>query len=205
MTKAHQRYNLLLYLWVGYGVWVITPFLAPILMHLGQTEVAGLIYKVYSFFCHQLPQRSFFLFGVKPMYSLAEIQAAWKATTDPLILRQFIGNPVMGWKVAWSDRMVSFYTSVWVFTALRWFWGTGSNKSPLTSLVFLVPMAGDGFSHFISDLSGIGQGFRTNNLWLVALTGNALPVWFYSGDALGSFNSWMRLLTGLLAGWAWRA
>ncbi len=178
------------------------PFLAPISMHLGQTELAGLIYKIYSFFCHQLPQRSFFLFGVKPMYNLVEIQTAWRPTMDPLVLRQFIGNPVMGWKVAWSDRMVSFYTSIWVSTILRWFWWPGSYKnSKRTALLFLLPMAVDGFSHLISDLSGIGQGFRANNAWLVALTGNALPSWFYAGDTLGSFNFWMRLLTGLLAGW----
>jgi hypothetical protein len=52
----------------------------------------------------------------------------------------------------------------------------------------------------ISDLAGIGQGFRDNNQWLVGLTNNALPALFYAGDALGSFNSWMRLLTGILAG-----
>ncbi len=52
----------------------------------------------------------------------------------------------------------------------------------------------------ISDFAGIGQGFRDRNLWLAALTGNAFPAWFYSGDALGSFNSWMRLLSGLAFG-----
>ncbi len=52
----------------------------------------------------------------------------------------------------------------------------------------------------ISDFAGIGQGFRDNNLWLASLTNYSLPSAFYAGDALGSFNSWMRLLTGLLAG-----
>jgi hypothetical protein len=58
----------------------------------------------------------------------------------------------------------------------------------------------DGGSHAVSDLAGIGQGFRDSNLWLAALTHHALPPTFYAGDALGSFNSWMRFLTGLLAG-----
>ncbi len=53
--------------------------------------------------------------------------------------------------------------------------------------------------HF-SDLSGIGQGFRDTNLWLVNLTHNAFLPNFYAGDALGSFNSWMRLITGILFG-----
>ena len=38
------------------------------------------------------------------------------------------------------------------------------------------------------------------NLWLAQLTNLALLVTFYAGDALGSFNSIMRLLTGALFG-----
>ena len=60
-----------------YGAWVLTPFLAPILMKAGATQLADALYGVYHFFCHQLPQRSLFLFGDKPMYSLAEIKAVW--------------------------------------------------------------------------------------------------------------------------------
>jgi hypothetical protein len=61
-------------------------------------------------------------------------------------------------------------------------------------------MAVDGTSHLISDLAGIGQGFRDSNVWLAALTNHALPPGFYAGDAWGSFNSLMRLLTGILFG-----
>jgi hypothetical protein len=42
-------------------------------------------------------------------------------------------------------------------------------------------------------------GFRYHNVWLAALSGHIFPAGFYNGDALGSFNSWMRLITGLLA------
>jgi len=52
----------------------------------------------------------------------------------------------------------------------------------------------------ISDLAGIGQGFRDTNVWLQVLTNNVFPITFYQGDALGSFNSWMRLITGILFG-----
>ena len=58
----------------------------------------------------------------------------------------------------------------------------------------------DGSSHAVSDLAGIGAGFRDTNFWLAALTQNFLPSTFYAGDALGSFNSSMRLLTGFLFG-----
>ncbi len=49
----------------------------------------------------------------------------------------------------------------------------------------------------ISDFYGIGQGFRDSNSWLAILTNNICPATFYAGDALGSFNSWMRLITGI--------
>src|SRR5512141_496962 len=103
-----------------YGVWVFLPFLAPVWMHSGWTGMGKAVYLVYSFFCHQLPERSFFFFGPKSMYSLAEVQAAWQNTNNPMVLRQFTGNASMGWKVAWSDRMISFYTGIWLFAVL-WF------------------------------------------------------------------------------------
>ena len=49
-------------------------------------------------------------------------------------------------------------------------------------------------------MARVGNGFRDSNAWLAAFTGHALPGWFYAGDALGSFNSWMRLITGTLFG-----
>jgi uncharacterized membrane protein len=67
-------------------------------------------------------------------------------------------------------------------------------------VLLLVPLMLDGVTHAISDLSGIGLGFRDSNSWLALLTGEMLPNWFYSGDGLGSFNSWARLVTGVLGG-----
>lgn len=60
----------------------------------------------------------------------------------------------------------------------------------------------DGGTHTISDFAGIGEGFRDTNQWLAILTNNSFPAIFYAGDALGSFNSMMRLITGILAGLA---
>lgn len=184
-----------------FGVYVWMPFLAPLLMHWGWNGPGKLIYFIYSFFCHQLPERSFFLFGQKSMYSLSEVQSAWRETINPVILRQFIGNPQMGWKVAWSDRMVSMYTSTFLFGLLWWPFRKRIKPLPWWGLIiFLIPMGIDGTTHFLSDFAGLGQGFRYSNLWLAALTNHALPASFYAGDALGSFNSWMRLLTGILFG-----
>lgn len=193
--------NWLLVFSLLWAVYVGLPWLAPVFMQLGWTGAASAIYLFYSTQCHQLPQRSFFLFGAKPMYSLAEIQAAWQMTNHPAILRQFIGNPEMGWKVAWSDRMVSMYTSVFLGGLLYWPLRRRLRPLPLWGFaLFVLPMLVDGATHMLSDVAGIGQGFRDNNAWLAGLTAQALPAWFYAGDALGSFNSWMRLITGLLFG-----
>jgi uncharacterized membrane protein len=184
--------NVLLVAWVG------LPWLAPVFMHSGWTSAADVIYFIYALQCHQLPQRSFFLFGEQVMYTLPQIQSAWPDVTNPFVLRQFVGNHEMGWKVAWSDRMVYAYTSISIGGLLygmfrQW-------VRPLNIWAFfllLMPIALDGGTHMISDFAGIGQGFRDTNAWLQMLTRDAFPAAFYQGDMLGSFNSWMRLLTGL--------
>jgi uncharacterized membrane protein len=170
-------------------------------MHIGWQSPANAIYFIYSFLCHQLPERSYFLFGSKVMVPLPEIQAAWQNTLDPMILRKFTGNPQLGWKVAWSDRMVSLYTSIWLFGLLWWSWRRRIKSLPWWGLMLLMlPMVVDGTSHLVSDFAGIGQGFRDTNAWLAILSQNRFSLTFYTGDAWGSFNSWLRLLTGVLFG-----
>ena len=95
--------------WLGlfslsFGILVLAPFFAPILMHLGLVGPAQLIYFIYSFLCHQMSQRSFFLFGTHSMYNIAQLPITMTGSepTDTLALRAFIGNPELGWKVAWS-------------------------------------------------------------------------------------------------------
>lgn len=194
----------LLYVNLLFGIFVLAPFAAPIFMRIGATSMADAIYFVYSFLCHQLPQRSYFLFGFKISYSLAEIENVWYYGDNILYLRQFIGNSAMGWKVAWSDRMISMYGALWVggvlYALLR---KNLPRLSPMAWLLLaLVPMGLDGFSHMVNDaVAGIsGTGFRDTNAWLQFLTGNIFPADFYAGDALGSFNSLARLLTGVLFG-----
>ncbi len=189
------------------GLYAGLPWLAPVFMHLGWTEPARVIYSIYSTQCHQMAQRSFFLFGPKGMYSMAEL-ARVGVSSNPLSLRAFIGSAEMGWKVAWSDRMASMYGSLFVFSLVAVILGGRVRPLPVwATLTMLAPMALDGGTHFLSDLAGLGQGFRDQNAWLATLTGNILPSAFYAGDALGSFNSWMRILTGILFGLgiAWAA
>ena len=61
----------------------------------------------------------------------------------------------------------------------------------------------DGTTHTISDVlidNQFGAGFRDSNVWLAQLTNNALPLWFIASDALGSFNSMARWISGTLFG-----
>ncbi len=200
LTYIISRYWILVFS-IFLGLYVGLPFLAPIFMEIGWEGPAKAIYFIYSYLCHQIPQRSFFLFGEKAMYSLETIQTAWQDTNNPFILGQFIGNSELGWKVAWSDRMGSMYTSILIF---GWLWYPFRRKlKPLPwwgFLLFLIPMGVDGITHIISDLSGIGQGFRYTNNWLRVLTGNSFQDNFYIGTTLGTFNSYMRLITGVLFG-----
>ncbi len=200
MTHFIRRYWILP-LSLGLGIYLGLPVLAPVFMHAGLAGDAKFIYLIYSWMCHQLPERSFFLYGPQLTYSLAEIQKAWINTANPAVLRQFIGNPQLGWKVAWSDRMISMYGGIFLFGLIWWPFRWWIKPLPWWGLLlFLLPVTIDGSSHFVSDLAGIGQGFRATNLWLVTMTRGGLPASFYAGDAWGSFNSLMRLITGLLFG-----
>ncbi|MGB1249096.1 MAG: DUF2085 domain-containing protein [Candidatus Promineifilaceae bacterium] len=197
---------------VVWGAFVWLPWLAPIFMQWGWESAAYRIYALYSITCHQLPQRSFFLFGdlgSQGMYELDFVQYAYKETTNLLELRQFIGSPALGWKVAWSDRMTSFYGGIWLWLVVwyivpsRWL----PRLSFITFIWFAWPMVLDGTTHMISDIMyDIGSGFRDSNNWLARLTGDQLSPTFYAGDSFGTFNSWVRLLSGLmfsfgLVGW----
>ncbi len=213
MLAASEHWLLIFNIIVG--LWVLLPWLAPVLMVGGAESVASLIYRIYSALCHQLPERSYFLFGPHLMLPMSDINAVWPFT-DFFRLRQFIGTPELGYKVAWSDRMVSFYTPFFggglLMAISRWQRRkrlgqqdapSGWKPMPLFWWILaLAPIAIDGFTHMVSDAINFGGGFRDTNAWLAALTNNAFAPTFYADDALGSFNWWMRLFTGLLAGFA---
>ena len=188
---------------LAWGVLVTVPWLAPVAMRAGWTRLADAIYFVYGFLCHQYANRSFFLFGPKVMYTYTEL-LPYAADADTWWgLRAFRGTPELGYKIAWSDRMVWMYGSIFVAGLL--FALVRRKARPLSwplLVLLLTPLALDGGTHVISDLFGVGQGFRYTNGWLAALTGNALPTQFYVGNAPGSFNFLMRLVTGVLSGFA---
>ncbi|RME98773.1 MAG: DUF2085 domain-containing protein [Chloroflexi bacterium] len=190
----------------AWGLLVTLPFLAPVFIASGLTLPGIIIYRIYSFLCHQLPERSWFLFGPQFSYTQEQIAAAWGATpaqiSNELIRRQFIGTAELGWKVAWSDRMVAMYGSIFLFgllfallrqqgvrfKSLSWKW----------LIVLILPLAIDGTTHLVNDI--LQLDFRDMNTWAVWLTGGIFPATFYAGDMLGSLNSLLRIGTGLLFG-----
>jgi uncharacterized membrane protein len=142
----------------GYWLWLAViflatfaglPFLAPVLMHAGITAPAELIYKVYSFTCHQLAYRTFFFFGAQPAYTIDELQRALNVTNDAadaFFWRDFVGNPQLGYKMAWCERDAAIYAAIILtfillglfrrfFPKLDWRVYIG---------VFILPMAIDG-------------------------------------------------------------
>ncbi|HEX2979836.1 MAG TPA: DUF2085 domain-containing protein [Anaerolineaceae bacterium] len=205
ITRGLTRHWLIIFL-VVYGIFNLLPFLAPIFMHWGWTTAGNAIYDGYSFLCHQMAQRSFFFFGHKIMYHTNELplQLTGNTGTDTLLLREFRGSEITGWKVAWSDRMVSLYSSVWLTSAAYLVLSHFRRIKPISWCFFgllVLPMILDGGTHMLSDTtSGLFEGFRYRNEWLADLTVHAFPTSFYVGDALGSFNSWIRLVSGVLFG-----
>ena len=191
----------------GWGIFVILPWLAPVFMNLGLTGPGRVIYFIYNFFCHQLPERSWFLFG--PSFSYTQLQVAEAMNlqlyeiSNELVRRHFIGTAEMGWKVAWSDRMVSMYTSIFIFGliyAVLRERGISLKGIPIwLFIVFIFPLGIDGITHLIND--ALRLDFRQTNEWAMILTGNIFPTAFYIDDLFGSLNSLLRLVTGILFGY----
>jgi uncharacterized membrane protein len=162
--------NLLMAVYAG------LPFLAPALMALGYTFPAKIIYTVFRQLCHQLPQRSFFLFGPQIAYSLEtlkELVGPEKLATDYLA-SLFIGNPALGYKMAYCQRDTAMNTSLLLAGML--FGLVRRRLRPLSFalyLIFLVPLGIDGVAQLFA--------FYESTWQLRTITGSLFgiaTVWF---------------------------
>jgi uncharacterized membrane protein len=182
------------------GLFIGLTAVAPLLMALGLEGPARVLYRFYALNCHQLPQRSYFLFGPHGVdtYSLEQI-LAWGG--DPGYLRGFVGNAEIGFKMAMAHRNTAIHSTVFLaglayallrrrLRALPWKW----------YLILIAPMFFDGMSHVVSEVTGLG--FRDTNAWAAWLTGGAFGPAFYTGTGIGSLNWLLRTLTGALFGLA---
>jgi uncharacterized membrane protein len=169
---------------LAWGLYLFLPFLAPLSMQLGYPGPARVIYALYSFTCHQLPDHSYFLFGDNPTPLMPDLTAGGMETGLNLLQqRKFIGNSELGFKVALCERDVAIYSSVLLagllFALLR------KRLAPLSLKVyalFLIPIAIDGGTQLF--------GLRESNWWLRTLTGalfGVASVWLaypYVEDAM---------------------
>jgi uncharacterized membrane protein len=172
--------NLIILIYVGLS------FLAPVLMKAGATTPANVIYKAYSFVCHQLAYRSIFLFDGQFFYPRAE------AGIDGLITysqatglgegssyqelyaaRTFIGDESIGYKVALCERDVAIYLSIFLFGLV--FAISGRRLPPLPwylwVLIGIIPIALDGLSQWLSQPPFNFIPFRESTPLLRILTG----------------------------------
>lgn len=166
-------------------VYVGLPLLAPVLMKAGAELPARVIYTIYIPFCHQLPERSYFLFGESPVYSLQELQADGVASGGLLERRFYTGDHEHGYKAALCERDLAIYGSMFVVGAFQL---VRKRRPPRLELlwyvlVFVLPMAVDGLTQL--------AGLRESNWALRTLTGALFGVgtlWFvypYLAEALG--------------------
>ena len=150
---------------IAWGLYVFLPFLAPIFMALGLTGPARVIYSVYSFACHQLPDHSYFFFGDLLTPHLHDLEAGgMEAGLNLFGQRRFIGNDDTGFKVAICQRDIAIYGSVLLaglFYAL-----TRRQARPLNwrlYILFLIPIAVDGTTQLF--------GLRESTWLLRSVTG----------------------------------
>lgn len=156
-------------------VFIGLPFFAPILKEAGATGVANVIYAAYAPTCHQLPERSFFLFGHQHIYDVAELEAAGElppGTTAPQRqVMRWQGSAEAGFKIALCQRDLGIYGSILLsgllFGVLRGRLKGKNGRLPKLPLplygLFVLPILIDGGTQLF--------GLRESNWMLRLLTG----------------------------------
>lgn len=163
-------FNLLMGLYAG------LPVLAPALMASGVEGTARLIYTVYKPACHQLPWRSFFLFGEQFYYSQDYLisRVGEEPLVDLWIAKSFYGTPELGYKIALCERCIATHGAMVLAGILFGLVRKRLKPLPWVAFVlFLVPMGIDGgiqFSglHESTPLSRVITGglFGLGAVWL---------------------------------------
>jgi uncharacterized membrane protein len=144
------------------GVFIVGAISAPILTVLGMQTAADWLYTAYHYTCHQWAFRSFFLFGTagpSPIAIYAEDQLA-TTTADPF---GFVGNPDLGWKMAFCERDLAIYVGLLAVGVL---YARRRHMRPLgfgLYALLILPMAIDGFTQLF--------GWRESTWELRVVTG----------------------------------
>jgi uncharacterized membrane protein/glutaredoxin len=169
-------FNLFIAFYLGFA------FFAPIMLKIGWTAPASWVYRAYGMMCHQLAFRSYFLFGEQAAYPRFEPagsglldfqQATGIANEDLWGARQFLGNSVLGFKVALCERDVAIYLGILIFGLLYALTGRKIKALPwyLWILIGLVPIGLDGFSQLLSQPPFNLWAYRESTALLRSITG----------------------------------
>lgn len=126
---------------------VALPVLAPALMAAGYQRAGQAMYTLFRPFCHQLPERSFFLFGPQLAYSLQELEQL----VGPDVPLRFVGNPQLGFKMALCQRDMALYLAMLIFGLV--FGAVRERLRPLSLKTFALlslPIALDGLGQLLT-------------------------------------------------------
>ena len=145
------------------------PILAPVLMNIGATGPANVIYTIYKPLCHQFGFRSFFLFGEQAYYPLEEAHVHDVITFEEATgledvrnpagiarfeAREFTGNETMGYKMALCERDIAIYGAIFLFGVV--YAATGRKIKSLHWMLWILigmgPIGLDGFSQLFSQM-----------------------------------------------------
>lgn len=152
------------------ALYTALPFSAPVLMARGHTQAAQFVHTCFRLFCHQLPERSFFLFGPQLTYTLGELERVIGSNV-PL---RYVGDPALGYKTSVCQRDLATYLATLfaglVFALVR------RRLRPLPMRAFILlcaPMAVDGFGQLLMlwdstwwSRAGSGALFGAACVWL---------------------------------------
>jgi uncharacterized membrane protein len=154
-------------------IYVALPIMAPVLMKAGLDTPAKVIYRVYSPLCHQMTQRSFFIFGdqyayprelagtdLQPIESyiddIPEFDDVDADHWDEFFVaaRRYVGDEQLGYKIALCQRDMGIYLFILVGGLLYAMLRNRFNIRPLPIWLFIIiglgPIALDGFSQLFS-------------------------------------------------------
>ena len=162
------------------------PFLAPTFMKVGFETPARIIYKVYSGMCHQWAFRSFFLFGEQAVYpreaaqvngllTFSQATGLGESSTaqDLIAAREFVGNEVVGYKIALCERDITIWAGLLLFGLVFGLTGRRLPSLPwyLWILIGIIPIGLDGVSQLLSQPPFSFYAFRESTPFLRSLTG----------------------------------
>ncbi len=153
---------------VAAGVFIALPIAAPFLAMAGFKRLATFIYVAYRITCHQLPQRSWFIGGEQATYTWSQLRPfVERPDANPLLaFHHPLGNPTLGYQVAFCERETAIYSVVLLTCLAYGFLRQRRTIRPMPIrlyVLFLIPIAVDGFTQLF--------GWRESTPLLRTVTG----------------------------------